>query len=222
MRIELPGPSGEILRIQSLLDALDRGLATGDVPARKYPQRRQLAVADLGRAKVAAVLEAGEKVEAEHHWCHGHFKIPASPLAETAMPAVSLYATDRRLFRWRFQDLPVPDARVEPGEEDAETLECIPYRALVSVRRRAAVRWSEAGAGTLIFAAAFLARGHLAITGFALMAVGAAGVLHALLMPTRWVDLVPGDPAEAPWPVYVARKKSARRLLALVRGRVAP
>ncbi|MEW5765207.1 MAG: hypothetical protein ACOYXN_01770 [Acidobacteriota bacterium] len=214
MRIDLPAGDPAVQGWRRRLEALDRGLRTGDVPAKKYPRLRQEALAELGKALIAPHLEPGEGWTGEHHWVHGHLNLPLSALKETALRAESLYLTDRRLFRWRFQDRTVPEAG-ELGDWE-EILEARRLSEIAGVRRRYAWRWGEAIAGAVILGLALLLWDHLQITGWALALLGAAAVVHALAIPTRWAEIVPRNPREPAWPVQAAGKKSGRRLLALL------
>lgn len=214
MKIDLPSGDPAVQGWRRRLDALDLGLRTGDVPAKKYPRLRQEALAELGKALIAPHLEPGEQWAGEHHWVLGHLNLPLSALKETALRAESLYLTDRRLFRWRFQDRTVPEAG---GLDDwEETLEVRRLSELAGVRRRYAWRWGEAAAGAAILGLALLLWDHLQITGWALALLGAAAAVHGLAIPSRWAEIVPRNPREPGWPVRAAGKKSGRRLLALL------
>jgi hypothetical protein len=216
MRIDLGRKSDAVLVVNERLAALDRGLRTGDVPARKYPRLRQEALAELGRALIAPHLEPGERILAEHHAELGHLSLPLSPFRETAQAAVSYYLTDRRLFRWCFQDRKVPEA--EPLEGWEERLEALSRESVAAVRNRFQWRWSEAGTGLAVAALALLLRSHLRVTFWALLALGALAVLHALVIPARKVEIVPRNPAEASWTLWAPGRRSGRHLLGLLAG----
>jgi len=56
------------------------------------------------------------------------------------------------------------------------------------------------------------------VTGPLLMLLGTLGVLHGLLLPTRWIEVrIRGAPPKEPMAVYALSKKSGRRLLKVVR-----
>lgn len=217
MRIDLRPDSPAARAVNERLAALDRGLRTGDVPPRKYPQLRQQALAELGRALVGIHLEPGERILAEHHAELGHLNLPLSPFRETAQAAVSYFLTDRRLFRWCFQDRKVPEAA--PLEEWEERMDVLSREAVAGLRNRFQWRWSEAAAGLAVAALALLLRAHLQVTFWALLALGGLAVLHALAIPTRKVEIVPRNPEEAPWTVWAPGRRSGRRLLGLLAGR---
>jgi hypothetical protein len=212
MKIDPSREGPAVLSARRRLAALDRGLRTGDVTPKKYPALRQETLADLGRALIGPHLEPGERWEGEHHWVHGHLSLPLSPFRETALRAESLYLSDRRLYRWRFQDRTVPEASAVEGWE--ETLESRRISDLRGVRHRYAWRWGEAVTGAGIFALSLLLWDHLRMTGWALAILGAAAAFHGLLLPSRWAEIVPRNPGEEAWPVLAAGKKSGRRLLA--------
>jgi hypothetical protein len=220
MRIEARPAAPAAAAILAEIDALGRAFVTGDVRPKPYARRRQDLLAALGRSKIAPALEPGESVAAEHHWVEGHARLPVSPFREMAQVACSLYATDRRLFRWRFQDQGRPDAALRDDCE--ERLEYQWYEDLADIRARACPRWGEAATGAVIVAVAWLASGHLSVTGPFLGAVGLFGLVHAVTMPTRTVVLEARQPDEEPWSVWAARTKSGRALLAHVAARVAP
>lgn len=215
MRIDPPG-SREIERIREGLRALDDGLERGDLPAKRYARARQALLAELGRAKIAPLLEPGEEVRSEHHWTRGLAALPQSPLKDEAQVAESLYATDRRLFLWCFEDKPNPRSAPLKGFE--ESLQSLPIADIRAVSRRLEFRWGEAIAGAAIAAVALLGRGHLAITGWALLVLGGAAVLHALVWPTRRVA-VEGREGEVRWEILAPGKESGRKLLAYLEER---
>ena len=217
MRIELPETQPEVEALRDKLASLARRFELGDVTPKRYARGRQDLLACLGRAKIATVREAGETILAEHHWVEGHARIPDSVLRETAQVAGSLYATDRRLFRWRFQDQSAPSAALVDGVE--ETFEDRWYKDVASMDVRRLYRWGEALAGAGIGAAALLLGRHLGLTGYVLAGVGLFGILHALLMPTRWIAVTSRREGEEPWAVYAARTKSGRALLEEVERR---
>jgi hypothetical protein len=204
------GEAEEIGRIRDGLRTLDEGLTKGDLSARRYGKARQTLLAQLGRAKIAPLLEPGEEVLREHHWTRGLEEVPVSPLKDQARVAESLYATDRRLFLWRFEDKPDPRAAALEGFE--ESLQALPIAQIEAVRRRLEFRWGEALAGAAIAAVSLLGWRHLAVTGWALLALGSAAVLHALLRPGRRVTVEAGG-GDVRWEVLAPARKSGRDLL---------
>lgn len=217
MRIDPPDPCREADQLETKLAALADKLKVGDVTPKRYARARQDLLARLGRAKIAPRLDPNEAVIAEHHWVEGHPRIPDSVLKETAQIAGSLYATDRRLFLWRFQDQAVPGAALLDGAE--ETLEDRWYRDVESLAPGRSWRWGEVMAGALIAIVALVLAGHLRMTAYFLFGIGLFGVLHGLLFPTRWVAVISRAQAGEPWAVWAARTKSGRALLREVEAR---
>jgi len=192
--------------------------ALGDLNPKRYAQLRQQALAALGRRKIAPSLMPGETILSEHHWIEGHSRLPDAPFAETGQTAGSVYATDRRLFRWRFHDAGSPSA--VPPADARETLEFVRYSEIAGVERRKSFRWGEATTGFVIAAVAGLMYNRLGVTGPLLLAVGGFGVAHALLAPTRYVAVMIAG-SEAGWPVWAARTRSGRAVLGEVARRLA-
>jgi hypothetical protein len=139
-------------------------------------------------------------------------------LKEPDQGAVSLFATDRRLIR-----LGATLTAGEPpacDERDHTAIDDVRYDEIRAVRMRRQVRAGEAAAGVVICALAFLGGPLLSVTGPVLMLVGALGVLHGLAMPTCWWEIeAAGRPPEEWIHVYTVRKRSARKLVRLVRAR---
>jgi hypothetical protein len=204
---------------EAALAVLAERFALGDLNPKRYARLRQQVLAALGRSKIAPSLEPGETITAEHHWVESHARLPDAPFAETGQTAGSLYATDRRLFRWRFHDGGSPSA--SPPEDVEETIESLWYAEIAGMERRSSFRWGEAITGLVIAAAAGLMYTRLGVTGPLLLAVGVFGVVHAIVIPTRYVTVVV-DGADTGWPVWAARTKSGQAVLGEVAKRLAP
>jgi len=191
--------------------------AAGDVSARTFERTVTEASVALGRAVVAEGMAEGESILAEHHFVHSHFKLTGSVLQEPSQAAVSLFATERRLFRLRSTLLPGRPPSCDAADETA--LDVVAYASIAGIVPRKQVRWGEAGGGLAIVAVALLLRGTLAITGPLLVLLGIGGVLHGLLLPTRWIELPSSEgQGEPPFEIHAIRRKSGRGLLAVVRG----
>ena len=203
---------------EAALADLAARFALGDLNPKRYARLRQHALAALGRSKVSRSLMPGETIVAEHHWVEGQTELPESPFAETGQTAGSLYATDRRLFRWRFHDCASPSAPSPPDVE--ETLECRWYAEITGVESRASFRWGEAVTGLTISVVAGLLSARLGVTGPLLLAIGVFGIVHAMMVPTRYVMVVI-DGADVGWPVWAARTRSGRAVLGEVATRLA-
>jgi hypothetical protein len=200
-----PGPDDD-----AVLVMLAERFSLGDLNPKRYARLRQQALAALGRRKIAPSLVPSERIAAEHHWVEGHARLPDAPFAETGQTAGSLYATDRRVFRWRFHDAGSPS--VTPPADAVETLEFVWYRDIGGVEQRRSFRWGEATTGLVIAAVAGLMYDRLGVTGPLLLAVGGFGIVHALLAPTRYVVVMVAG-TDSGWPVWAARTKSGRAVL---------
>jgi hypothetical protein len=151
---------------------------------------------------------------------HAHLKLTNSVLREPEQLTVSLFATEHRLLRVR--GTLQPGRPVSCDEADGTVVDGLPYADIAQVLPRWQVRWGEAGVGLTIAALAFALRDLLTVTGPVLALLGGAGVLHGLLLPTRWLELVAQDSCPEPrFVVHAPLRKSARRLLAAVRAGLA-
>ena len=204
---------------EAALAVLAERFALGDLNPKRYARLRQQVLAALGRSKIAPSLDPGETIAAEHHWTESHERLPDAPFAETGQTAGSLYATDRRLFRWRFHDGGLPSASPQGGVE--ETIESLWYAEIAGMERRSSFRWGEAITGLVIAAVAGLMYARLGVTGPMLLAVGVFGIIHAVVVPTRYVTVVV-DGSDTGWPVWAARTKSGQAVLGEVAKRLAP
>jgi hypothetical protein len=82
------------------------------------------------------------------------------------------------------------------------------------------VRWGEAAAGVVICAVALLGRAWLAITAPLLLALGVAGIAHALLLPTRWAVVVLHEARGGDeFRIHALGRKSGRALVRALRAR---
>lgn len=220
MRIEGPQDGAHREEADRKLDELGRRHRLGDLSAKRYERLRHEVLVSLARGLIAPHLEPGETILLEHHWYEGHETAPASVLRESAQVAASLFATDRRLFRWRCADRASPDALPDPAFE--ETLEARGFDSLAGLERRLRVRWGETLAGALIAAAAAAFWGHLQVTAPFMLGFGVLALLHGLLWPTRTVAVTSRAPGEAGWGIGAPRRKSGRDLVAFLERKLAP
>ncbi len=205
-------------RVRGEIRTLAEKHARGDIRDKEFEPAVAERTAALYRALVERRMEAGEKILAEHHVVFSHTRLTQSMLREPEQTAVSLFATDRRLWRVRAPlraGLPPLEGQADDGDIDAA-----PYDRIESLKTRRRVRSGEAGVGIGLMAVAALFQSWLSVTGPLLGLLGALGVLHGLLLPTRWIEVQTRDPAcGEPLAVYALRKKSARTLLKVVRER---
>ncbi|MHB1132956.1 MAG: hypothetical protein ACYC4L_11265 [Chloroflexota bacterium] len=207
----VPAPADRLI---AALEGLEAAHALGDVKDKPYEQRKQEVLEQIGLARVHARLAPGERVLARHHYQLAHFPFTGVALRDVAQEGVSYYATESRLFRWSFADRP---GRRWSALGTGDSLEWRDYTQLGLVARRREYRWGEAGVALAMIVVALLLLPHLAFSGPILVFVGAAGLAHALLVPTPYWLVAAADEASA-WRVYAARQASARALIETVQA----
>lgn len=196
-------------RIRQLYPRRERGDLTEKAFQRELVER----TLDLYRALIKTRMGKGESLVKEHHVVRAHFKLTQSILREPEQEALSLFTTDRRLFR--VQSILLPNRPPTADEADKTVIEEIPLKKIQALTPRRQIRWGEIGVGAVIGVLALLFASWLSFTGPFLIGLGAAGILHGLLLPTRWIDIIingSGPPLE-PIPIYTLRKRSARDLV---------
>jgi hypothetical protein len=192
--------------------------ARGDVTEKAFQRTLAERTVALYRAGVSSRLAPGEAILAEHHAVHGHLRLTQSVLKEPDQGAVSLFATDRRLVRLT-STLLAGESPTCDGRDDT-AIDDVAYQDVRAVRMRRQVRTGEVAAGAVICAVALLGGPLLAVTGKLLLLLGALGVLHGLLLPTRWWEVeASGRPPEKWMRIFAVRKRSARELVRLLRAR---
>lgn len=207
------GPTLDGLR--SEISGLADRRARGDLTEKAFRKRAlELSVA-LARMQARGAAP-GEPLVAEHHVVHSHFRLTESLMREPEQTTVSYFATEHRLVRVR--GTLVTGRAQSPDDPASTTVGCVAYDQVRSIERCVQWRWGEVGMGVVIVMAALLFRGLLAVTGPVLVLLGVAGVLHGLLMPTRWVEIVVDEPALSPLAVHGVWRRSGRRLLAVVKS----
>jgi len=199
------------------LDALAERRARGDLREKDFQRQLMDASVALCRAVVAERLGHGETVIAEHHLVHSHFQVTQSILQEPEQSTVSFFATELRLIRLRGAiragQAPTCD------EADGTVVDELPYARVRGLARRGQRRWGEAAVGLGAAALALVLGDILSVTGPLLVASGLIGAAHGLLMPTRWIEvLTVGAGPEPAFAIHGLRRKSARALVAAVRG----
>jgi hypothetical protein len=173
----------------------------------------------LYRAVAAERLPAGERVELEHHAVLGHLRLAESVLREPEQDAVSLLLSERHLLRIRTRL--VPGRAFTCDGRDQTVVDLVPRAAISALAVERSIRPGEVATGAAILALALAASPLLQVTAPFLAGVGVLGMLHGLLVPTRVVRVVTADgqPAEEIL-VHAPRTRSARRLVAALRGEV--
>jgi hypothetical protein len=202
-------------KIRYLYPKRDLGDLTEKVFQRELVER----TLDLYRGLLKSRMAKGESIAREHHAVRAHFRLTGSVLRESEEEAVSLFATDRRLFQ--IKSILIPNRPPTGDQEDKTVIEEIPLNKIRSLRLRRQLRWGEAGVGAAMGVFALLFSPWLSFTGPFLIGLGAAGILHGLLLPTRWIEVIAqetGSPLE-PIPIYALRKRSARDLVQFLQVR---
>lgn len=203
-------------RLRGEIRSLAEKHARGDVRDKEFEPALAERTVALYRALVERRMDPGESILTEHHVVFSHTRLTESMLKEPEQTAVSLFATDRRLWRVR-SPLRAGLPPLEGNEGDCD-LDALPYDRIDSLKTRRRIRSGEAGVGFGFIAVALVFQSWLSVTGPLLILLGALGVLHGLLFPTRWVEIRPRGTASAePMAVHALRKKSARALLKVVR-----
>jgi len=185
----------------------------GDLTERKFQSRLADKTVELYRTIVMGRMAEGETIQIEHHSILSHLKLTQSILREPEQFATSLFATDRRLFRVRATlILSIPPTG---DHRDKTVVDELSYKRIASLKVRRQVRWGEAYVGAAFAGGAAIFSPWLDMTGPVLIGIGSLGIIHAFLLPTRWVEVVPENPIPDmdPMNIHVLRKKSARALV---------
>jgi hypothetical protein len=194
--------------------------ARGDLTEKAFQRDLAERTVDLYRKLIQGRLAREEAIHGEHHVVKAHMKVTQSVLREPDQEAISVFATDRRLFHLRSSLM--PDRPPTADEKDNTTVIEVPYGRIEALKLRRQVRLGEMGVGAGMCCFALLFSSWLSVTGPFMAGLGVLGMLHGLLLPTRWVEVkvVGPDPASGPIVIYRLRKKSARRLLKYIRQKI--
>jgi hypothetical protein len=194
--------------------------ARGDLTEKAFQKDLAERTVDLYRNLIQGRLAGEEAIQAEHHVVKAHMKVTQSVLRESEQEAVSLFATERRLFR--LKSTLAPDRPPTADRKDGTTVDEVSYDLIESLKLRRQIRLGEMGVGAAMCCFALLFSAWLSVTGPFMVGLGFLGMLHALLLPTRWVEVVKvgPEPASGPIIIYTLRKKSARRLRRYIREKI--
>ncbi len=192
----------------------------GDVNERSFQRQVAERTVDLYRAVVQqAKLRKGEEIQVEHHTLSSHFRLTQSVLKEPEQHATSLFLTNLRLLRLTSTIFPGQPPTAD--SRDATVMDELPLDRITGVKTKMQVRLGEAAVGAVMCAIGALFYEELSLTGPVSIGLGAVGILHATLRPTRWAEVsadgVGGD--APPMVVHAVKKKSARQMLRLLRER---
>jgi hypothetical protein len=210
----------EVEGLRREIEGLYTKRARGDLTERAFQRELSERTVDLYRELIKGRLAEEEVIQAEHHVVRAHMKVTQSVLREPEQDAVSLFATERRLIR--IKSTLMPDRPPTADEKDGTTVEVVPYDRIESLKLRRQIRLGEMGVGAVMCCIALLFSSWLSITGPFLLGLGILGMLHALVLPTRWVEVnvVKPEPASGPIVIYTLRKKSARKIVRTLRERI--
>ncbi|MBI5491137.1 MAG: response regulator [Deltaproteobacteria bacterium] len=206
------------------LDVLRRGIRElfakrerGDLTGRRFQSRLAEETVALFRAAAREAVSEDESFLAQHHVAHSHLRLARSVLEEPEEEAVSLFVTERSLIRVRAVIPPSGEAALDPYS--VTRVDVVPLGHVRALRTRREIRWSEVAAGAVIACVAFLAGPWLLFTGKMMILLGAAGVLHGLLLPATWVEVeLRPAPDGPPFRIFKRWRKSGRAVLARLRG----
>ncbi|MFZ2445662.1 MAG: hypothetical protein WAW37_04850 [Syntrophobacteraceae bacterium] len=188
----------------------------GDVTEKRFMREVAEATVDLYRAVIKRKLAEGEEILAEHHAISSHFRVTQSLLREPEQHATSLFLTDRRLLRLRSTVFPGQPTTAD--SRDATVVDEIKFDRIAGLRTRRQFRVGEAGVGAVMVVFSIIFMDFLSITSPILIGLGGLGILHTVLGPTRWIEVqTTGEATEHPIVIHTVRKKSARKLIRLLR-----
>jgi hypothetical protein len=194
--------------------------ARGDLTEKAFQRDLAERTVDLYRKLIQGRLAGEEAIQAEHHVVKAHMKVTQSVLRDPDQESISLFATDRRLFHLRSSLM--PDRPPTADEKDNTAVIEVPYERIEALKLRRQIRLGEMGVGAGMCCFALLFSSWLSVTGPFMAGLGVLGMLHGLLLPTRWVEVhvVGPEPAAGSIVIYTLRKKSARRLVRYIRERI--
>ena len=173
-----PGPTlmpTEVEVIRHKIRGLYPKRKIGDLTEKVFQKELIERTLDLYRALLKGRLHKGESIIKEHHVVRSHLKLAQSVLREPEQEAVSLFTTDRRLFR--IQSILLPNRPPTADEHDQTFIEELPLNKIRSLSVRRQVRWGEVGVGVVMGAFALLFASWLSFTGPFMIGLGAAGIL---------------------------------------------
>ncbi|MBI4702158.1 MAG: hypothetical protein HY744_13590 [Deltaproteobacteria bacterium] len=154
----------------------------------------------------------------EHHTVSGQATLGRWLLGEREQEMASVFATDRRLVALR--SVWTPGRPVTCDERDRTSIVALAYAQILALEPRRRVRLGELLVGLAMVAVALLFASVLQTSGPALALVGVLGALHAVALPTRWIEVRTRAGADGGAICIAApRRRSARALVRLVRAK---
>jgi hypothetical protein len=192
----------------------------GDLTERVFQQEAAELTVVLYRAVIMHRTAEDESIECEHHTISTHFQLIKSILREPAQQATSLFLTNRKLYR--LQSTIMPDQPPTADSHDNTSVDEISFDRIQFLKNKLQVRFGEILVGAGFCGVALLFYDGLEITGPVLVGLGVLGVLHALILPTRWIEVGIADVSAVTDPIfiYAVRKKSAKQLVRRLREKL--
>ena len=193
--------------------------AGGDMPARPFRRALTEYSHKLYNAVAREHLQSGEPIVQEHHVVRAHTLLTESFLKDPNQEIISLYMTDRRLVRLR--SMLSPDRPITCDHRDQTRVDSLPLSRIEDLCVHRQIRSGEIYVGLIMGGFALLFGAWLEVTGPVLIGLGGLGILHGLLLPTRWIEVkTSGAPGADPMLIYASRRKSGRRLIHLLRATI--
>lgn len=193
--------------------------ARGDIRERSFQRSLAERTVNLYRAFVQRCMAGDETILREHHVVLAHTRVTQSLLKEPEQQALSLFATDWRLFRLRSALLPGRPVTCDDG--DRTVVDEVAYDHIDRLQLHRKVRPGEILVGLAIMCFAIIFYSWLSLTGPLMIVLGLLGILHGLLLPTRWIEVRTQDQStEDSILIHALRKKSGKGLVQFLRARV--
>lgn len=192
----------------------------GDLTEKAFQREVADQTVALYRAIIGERLAKGETIKCDHHTIWTHFRVMQSILREPAQQAVSLFLTDRRLFR--LKSTVMPKEPPTGDHRDKTSVDAVSIGQIVGLKKRLQIRTGEILLGAAFCGFAVLFHSFLAITGPFLLGLGVLGILHGLLLPSRWIEVktADGSPTSDPILIYALRKKTGKELVRRLREKL--
>jgi len=185
----------------------------GDLREKDFQKEVAEQTVALYRAVVGERMAEGETIECEHHTIWTHFRLMQSILREPAQQATSLFLTNRRLYR--LQSTVMPNQPPTADRRDQTIVDAILLDRIRTLNMRFQFRIGEMLLGAIFCGIAVVFRDWLTITAPFLAGLGILGALHALVRPTRWIEVEIANGPTVPEPIliFALKKKSAKELV---------
>jgi hypothetical protein len=209
------GASADDLR-QEMLDVFERR-ARGELTERRYERRLTELSVELCRAIAERCIDEDERILAEHHVVHSHLKLSQPVLDEPEQATASYFATGKRLLSIQGTVRPGRPSRYD--DSDGTVVIDVAYGDIQTLLPQRQYRWGEALAGASIMLVSLAFGRLLQVTAPLLLLLGTVGLLHALVLPTRWLELVRRRPSDGPpLRIHGLARRSGRALLKVLRA----